>query len=105
MWEDIYGICKEAVANATRHSHASSIRLELAYARDLLVRVSDDGCGIAAEIVRNGRPGHFGLQGMRERAEKIGGSLKVESKDAVGTTVELTLPGAVAYETEPGSRR
>ena len=103
LWNDIYGICREAVANATRHSRASSIKLEFAYARDLSVRVSDDGCGIASEIVRDGRPGHFGLKGMRERAEKIGGSLKVESEHTVGTTVELTLPGTVAYETELGS--
>ena len=56
-----------------------------------------------ADRVRDGRPGHFGLKGMRERAEKIGGSLKVESEHTVGTTVELTLPGTIAYEPEHGS--
>lgn len=103
LWNDIYGICREAVANATRHSHASSIKLQLAYADDLSVRVSDDGCGIDSVIACNGRPGHFGLQGMRERAEKIGGLLVVGSKGSRGTMVELIVPGAVAYASSSGS--
>ncbi len=98
LWNDIYGICREAVANATRHSRAASINLVLAYAHDLSVKVSDDGCGMESEIVRAGRPGHFGLKGMRERAEKIGGSLKVESKITFGTIVELTIPGSLAFK-------
>ncbi len=103
LWNDIYGICREAVANATHHANAASIELELAYTEDLSIRVRDDGCGIDSTIARIGRPGHFGLQGMRERAEKIGGLLKVEAQNAQGTTVELLVPGAVAYAGRSGS--
>ena len=103
LWNDIYGICKEAVANAARHSHATSITLELLYAEDLSVRVRDDGCGIDSAVASTGRPGHFGLQGMRERSEKIGGSLNVESHVAHGTTVELNVPGSIAYANRSGS--
>jgi signal transduction histidine kinase len=60
--------------------------------------VRDDGRGIDPEVVRSGTDGHWGLAGMRERAESIGAGFKVRSRAAAGTEVELTVPGDVAFE-------
>lgn len=60
----------------------------------LLVR--DDGSGIDPQLLRSGREGHFGLPGMRERAERIGAQLRVSSCMTIGTEVELTAPGHTA---------
>jgi signal transduction histidine kinase len=59
--------------------------------------VRDDGTGIDDEAISQQPAGHFGLHGMRERAEIVGGRLEVWSKRDTGTEVELSIPGAVAY--------
>jgi signal transduction histidine kinase len=66
----------------------------------LRVLVSDDGDGIEPEVLRKGREGHWGLAGMRERAERIGARLKVRSRMSAGTRVELCVPGNTAFKTE-----
>ena len=66
--------------------------------RQFRLRVRDDGKGIDEETVRRAEPaGHFGLHGMRERAEIVGGRLEVRSRLDSGTEVELSIPGAIAY--------
>ena len=69
-----------------RHAAAQHITAEIRYdERRFRVRVRDDGTGFDEQAVRRDPPaGHFGLNGMRERAEKIGGSLEVWSKPASG---------------------
>ena len=65
----------------------------------------DDGIGIDATVLsQEGRPGHFGLRGMRERAKSIGGQLEVWSERGAGTEVELTIPASVAYGGHGGRR-
>jgi signal transduction histidine kinase len=66
--------------------------------------VRDDGRGIDPQVLRSGSDGHWGLAGMRERAERIGASFKVRSRAAAGTEVELSVPGDVAFN-ENGSGR
>jgi signal transduction histidine kinase len=61
------------------------------------VRVRDDGRGIQPAVLEGDRPGHFGLPGMRERAEIIGGRLTVWSEGGLGTEIELTIPAGAAY--------
>jgi len=96
--DEVYRICREALVNAFRHAYAHSIEVEVQYtASDLRILVRDDGCGIDPQVLRSGREGHWGLPGMRERAEGIGAKLKVRSRLATGTDVELTVPGNVAY--------
>ena len=102
--DEFYRIGREALLNAFRHSQATSIEVELAYApKGLRMFVRDNGCGIDPEIVQSGRERHWGLPGMRERAEKIGGQLHVWSSAAAGTEIELSVPGHVAFEFKPSN--
>jgi signal transduction histidine kinase len=106
--DEVYRIGHEALVNAFRHSRAKSIEVEVEYLiNSLRVLVSDDGVGIDSEVLRSGRDGHWGLSGMRERAEKLGARLKVRSRAASGTEVELTVPARVAFQNHapPFSRR
>jgi signal transduction histidine kinase len=103
--DEVYRIAREAVVNAFRHSQASGIELELKYATDQLqILVRDDGCGIDPQVLHAGREGHWGLPGMRERAERIGAKLKVLSRPAGGTEMELSVPGDVAFRLYSPSR-
>jgi signal transduction histidine kinase len=96
--DEAYRIAGEALRNAFRHAQALRITIEIRYdRRQFRLRVRDDGKGIDDATVRRGHAGHFGLHGMRERAEIVGGRLAVWSKGNTGTEVELSVPGAVAY--------
>jgi signal transduction histidine kinase len=96
--DEVYYIGHEALANAFRHSRATGIEVELEYANNQLrLLVRDNGCGIDPQVVRSGRDGHWGLSGMRERAGRIGATLKVWSRPEGGTEVDLSLPGRVAF--------
>ena len=101
--EEIYRIGAEALANAFRHAGASAVETVLEYAQDhfrLLVR--DDGQGIDPQVLKAGREGHFGLSGLRERAEKIGARLKVRTAAGAGTEIDLLVPAVAAFEhTDP----
>jgi signal transduction histidine kinase len=102
--DDLYSIGREALVNAFRHSHASNIAVELVYAvRQMRILVRDNGCGIDPEVLRTGRDGQRGLSEMRERAEKMGARLKVQSRVAAGTEVELSVPSHIAFQ--PSSDR
>lgn len=95
--DEIYRIGYEAIRNACVHSRGDSIDVRLEYGADLVWRISDTGVGIEAGIVAGGRPGHFGLQGMRERAERLGGTLSLVSATGSGVVITLVVPGRVAY--------
>ena len=95
---EAYRIGREALVNAFHHSGAMRVELELEYTdTDLCMRVRDDGCGIDPRVLHAGREGHWGLTGMRERAAKIGGLLKIFSSAADGTMVQLSVPNANAF--------
>jgi signal transduction histidine kinase len=99
--DEVYRIGREALVNAFRHSRANSIEVEVKYSSShLRVLIHDDGGGIDSQVLRSGREGHGGLSGMRERAEGIGARLKVRSRAAIGTEVEITVPRHVAFQTQ-----
>ena len=96
--DEIYKIGREALTNAFRHSRASNIEVELEYAIDgLRVLVRDNGTGFDPVLPHSGPNRHWGLSGMRERAERIGARLRVLTRPAAGTEVELTVPGRISY--------
>lgn len=85
-------IAQEAVANAARHSGARKVLARLVYGgHSLTLMVSDDGKGFdhRAAIPKGV---HFGLNGMRERADRIGAELEVQSQESRGTTITVSLP-------------
>jgi signal transduction histidine kinase len=102
---EVYSIGREALVNAFRHSRASQIQMELEYASSQLrLLVRDNGGGIDPQVVQSGRDGHWGLLGMRERAERIGAKLKVASSHSDGTEVELSVPGRIAFGSNRSGR-
>ncbi len=101
--DEIYQVASEALRNAFRHAEAKQIEVELRYdERQLRLRVRDDGKGIDATfLAAEGRAGHFGLHGMRERAKLMGGKLTVWTTAESGTEIELIIPMARAYAASP----
>jgi signal transduction histidine kinase/ligand-binding sensor domain-containing protein len=95
--DEIYRIAYEAMRNACTHSGASRLEVELRYARDLTLRVDDNGTGIDPVIADRGKDGHFGFQGMRERAARIGGKLTLGSSANSGTEIKLVVPGRIIF--------
>jgi signal transduction histidine kinase len=107
LQDEVYRISREVIRNAFSHASASHIEVEIRYDRDQLrLRVRDDGKGIAQEILKaGGQSGHFGIPGMRERAQRIGARLDFWSEIGAGTEVELAVPASMAYEKRRGGRR
>jgi signal transduction histidine kinase len=100
--DEIYRITREALRNAFNHARARQIEAEITYGERLLrVRIRDDGQGIAPVILEEGRPGHYGLPGMRERATQIGAKLSIWSAVRAGTEIELSIAGSIAYGIPP----
>ncbi len=95
--DEIYRIGYEAIRNACMHSRASRLEVELRYAHDLTLRVSDNGTGIDPAVADRGKDEHFGLQGMRERAARIGGNLTLGSSSNSGTEIKLIVPGGIIF--------
>jgi signal transduction histidine kinase len=99
--DEIYRIGYEAIRNACTHSRATRLEVELKYAKNLALRVADNGVGIDPAIVDQGKKGHFGLQGMRERSDRIGGTFTtVSSSSNAGTEIKVVVPGRIVFRTE-----
>jgi signal transduction histidine kinase len=104
--DEVYRIARESLRNAFSHARADHVEAELIYTDRLFrLRIRDDGEGIASEILEEGRPGHYGLPGMRERAKQIGAKLTIWSGGGSGTEIELSIEGSIAYGTPPGRSR
>ncbi|MEJ0027147.1 MAG: two-component regulator propeller domain-containing protein [Rhizomicrobium sp.] len=97
--DEISRIVREAVFNVIRHAQAKNLEICIAYKRrELSVHVRDDGKGIDPDTLsRGGREGHYGLTGMRERAQSIRAEFVLSSGPGAGTEIELTIPAAAAY--------
>jgi signal transduction histidine kinase len=101
----VYRIGREALTNAFRHANAAEVELDFHYqAGEFRLVVRDTGVGIGDQFLEKGRDGHWGLIGMRESAEKIGGQLRVRSRASAGTEVELRIPARGAYAEAPRKR-
>ena len=105
--DEFYRIGREALTNAFRHASARKIEAEIIYEdTELCFQFRDDGCGIEPGIGASGcRWGHWGLTGMRERAEQIGAQMELWSRPGGGTKIEFRIPAAIAYQSSSrGSR-
>lgn len=86
-------MCQESLANALKHAHAGRIDITIEYLpEEVRLTVSDDGHGFAPGMLDHSANPHFGVLGMRERARKIGASLKIDGKPGAGCTVSIVLP-------------
>ena len=96
--DEMFRIGREALTNACRHAGARHVEVELTYLPDSFrLFVRDDGQGIDPTVLQNGRDGHWGLIGMRERAEKLGGQIHVFTRASAGTEIVLEVPAKVAF--------
>jgi signal transduction histidine kinase/ligand-binding sensor domain-containing protein len=98
--DEVFRIAHEAVRNARMHAQASKLLVELEFGERLIFRITDDGMGMDSALLEHGRPGHFGLQGMRERAAHAEGKLTITSAPGAGTVITLIVPGGIAFQTE-----
>jgi signal transduction histidine kinase len=105
--DEIYRIAREILRNAFQHAQASRIEVEIRYDdREFRLRVRDDGKGVDSRVLEGGgTAGHWGVRGVRERAQQIGARLDFWSEAGAGTEVELTVPAAIAYEKAMKRRR
>ena len=103
--DEIYRIGYEAIRNACMHSGGGRLEVALSYAEDLTMCVFDNGIGIDPAVSDKGRDGHFGLQGMRERAARIGAKLTLRSSSNSGTEIRLVVPGGIIFRKTTAARR
>jgi signal transduction histidine kinase/ligand-binding sensor domain-containing protein len=105
--DEVCRIAREILRNAFQHAQASRIEGEIRYDdREFRLRIRDDGKGIDSRVLQaGGTTGHWGLRGVRERAQQIGASLDIWSEAGAGTEVELTVPAGIAYEKAMERRR
>ncbi len=95
---DVLQVGGQAIANALQHANARNIHVLLSYGdQHLRIRVQDNGSGINEEILNLGRPAHYGIVGMKERAERLGGSISIRSRVGEGTEVDLSVPAQLLY--------
>jgi signal transduction histidine kinase len=86
-------IGQEAINNAVRHAQARNVLINLKFdAKRVQLSVRDDGIGFDYQVSSNGEANHFGLIGMQERAERIGGTLTINSRASEGTEVLVDAP-------------
>jgi ligand-binding sensor domain-containing protein/signal transduction histidine kinase len=97
-YQDLCAISREAILNAVRHADARVVQVTIAWGwLGLKLRVSDNGRGMDAHTLENGRAQHWGLASIRERAQQMKGRLLIESHLDEGTKVSLSVPAATAY--------
>jgi signal transduction histidine kinase len=98
----VYRIVQEGLNNAAGHAEASTVVIEVLEDDEygeVQIRVEDDGKGFDPDVVTNG----FGLSGMRERVELLGGTIAIRSSPGEGAEIEATMPSGRSSEDASGS--
>jgi len=104
--DEVYRVGYEAIRNSCEHSRASRLEVKLEYAQGLSLNVVDNGIGIDPGVLQHGKEGHFGLKGMKERADRIGAKLTLISTPNIGTELNLIVPGEIIFrKTGAGKER
>jgi signal transduction histidine kinase len=99
--EELYHMAQEALNNVLKHANAQHVWVHLCFSDfETRVAIRDDGVGFAADTAGKGG---LGLASLKERAEKIGASLKIESTPGVGTEIRVIVPATLLKEKKPGS--
>jgi PAS domain S-box-containing protein len=104
--DTMFRVAQEAVTNASRHSGTRRVSVILTYeVGEVRLTVQDEGRGFHVDELGGSHGGHWGLLGMRERAERIGARLSIRSAEGAGTTVELRVPTARTASEKLAARR
>ena len=91
--ENLLRISQEAMTNVVKHSGARNVGLELSFLPGTIrLEIRDDGAGFEPDRCQGPQDGHFGLQGMRERTERMGGQLRLVTEPGRGTTIRVEVP-------------
>jgi signal transduction histidine kinase len=91
--ENLLRIGQESVTNAVKHSGAQTVKILLEFSPERAVlQIQDDGKGFDLETCAGPKDGHFGLLGIRERAERLGGQVRITSLSGNGTTIRVQIP-------------
>jgi signal transduction histidine kinase len=89
----LFRICQEAMSNIARHAHAESVLIQLSEGEGVIrIEIEDDGRGFEPDKVSHAERRHFGLMGIEERVEILGGTVKIESAPGQGTRIRLEVP-------------
>ena len=100
--EELYHIAQEALNNALKHSHAQHIRVRLAFSEaETRLEICDDGVGFALSPANN--MGGLGLASLKERSQKIGATLNIDSVPGDGTTIIVAVPVKERQPERPGA--
>lgn len=111
--EALWKVSQEAFTNIEKHAHASHVQVCISRQDEkLLMQIHDDGIGLPPALdqsqqegspVYNSPSGHYGLRGMRERIEALGGCLTLHAGKEQGTTLDVELPLACSESQESGT--
>jgi len=97
--DEIFCVAREALTNAFRHSHAPHVTVDLLYGKRFFsIACKDDGCGF--EPQEQDKSGHWGLKGMAERVQALGGRLRCRSAPQRGTEILVSIPSYRAYSNQ-----
>lgn len=92
----LYQMAQEGLTNVHKHAQATQVVIEIVFEHNAVtMRLHDDGVGFnSAELIAmaNNRQAHFGLQGLQERLDLVGGKLEVDSQPQQGTRLKITIP-------------
>ncbi len=91
-------ILQEALSNVRKHSGATRVEIEMKRGRNYVFNVRDNGCGFDLSMLNDQTGNHIGLRIMKERAQRIGGEMRIESRPGHGSEITLTLPIAQQVE-------
>ncbi len=95
MTLSLYRLCQEGLNNIARHAEATKARIRFAQeGENVFLEIWDNGKGfpVPKDLVRKTRDGHFGLTGMKERVQALGGEFRILSTPGAGTTIEVLVP-------------
>jgi signal transduction histidine kinase len=96
--DDVLQVAREAFRNAVLHAKARLVQVEVSWGDERFsLQVRDDGVGLDPKLIAQGRDGHWGFHGMRERTRQVGGTLEICSEPHSGTVVELSIPAGRVY--------
>jgi signal transduction histidine kinase len=100
--ENLLRIAQEAVTNAVKHSGAALVKMELRFSpRQIALQIKDDGRGFDPRACAGPKDGHFGLLGIKERTERLGGQVAIASAPGRGASVRVEIPTDSADGDQP----